>query len=246
MQRLLVAALCVASLVARAGTAAPTPQQQERDHILSLAALAVVHRDWQAAPDARGHNIGAILADADSVPVFWARNTVSMSDNASQHGEMRLIQEYLNCKGVGKYAKGLTVYTTLEPCAMCAGMMAFTKVSRVVYVQADPEFGKAHAALAAIEYPRLFTLHSPHGLPQKAALEAGYRHYRQAESQGSLTAYLHTPQAKAIFASAERALGQYRPRFRENQRVVQATHRYLQQVPRSGGDNHPARYCPAQ
>src|SRR5690606_19557011 len=39
----------------------PTPAQVERDHMFSLAAMAIVHRDWQRSPGGRGHNIGSLL-----------------------------------------------------------------------------------------------------------------------------------------------------------------------------------------
>ena len=120
---------------------ASDPIQQERDLILSLTAMAVVRADWQDDDTGRGHNIGSVLVDAKGIPVFWARNASRRLDNGSQHGEVRLIQNFLNCKGIGRYAKGYTVYTTLEPCAMCTGLMILTQVTRVVYVQEDPGYG---------------------------------------------------------------------------------------------------------
>ncbi|MBK7857974.1 MAG: nucleoside deaminase [Archangiaceae bacterium] len=38
---------------------------------------------------------------------------------------------------------GVTVYVTLEPCAMCAGAMVQARLTRVVYGAADPKQGRA-------------------------------------------------------------------------------------------------------
>jgi tRNA(adenine34) deaminase len=38
---------------------------------------------------------------------------------------------------------GVTVYVTLEPCAMCAGAMVQARLTRVVFGAADPKQGRA-------------------------------------------------------------------------------------------------------
>src|SRR5690606_29565550 len=61
-----IRSLVLAMLMGATGCAereAPDPVRAERDRILSLTAMAVVHRDWQRAPGGRGHNIGAVIAD---------------------------------------------------------------------------------------------------------------------------------------------------------------------------------------
>ncbi len=41
----------------------------------------------------------------------------------------------------GKYLTDCTIYVTVEPCAMCAGALAWSRVARVVYGAADPKRG---------------------------------------------------------------------------------------------------------
>lgn len=245
-KHLVLATLFSVTLSASAAGNGPDPAQVERDQILSLTALAVVHKDWQQFPGGRGHNIGSILADKDSVPVFWARNAVNMSGDASQHGEVRLIQAFLNCPGIGKYAAGFTVYTTLEPCAMCTGLMSLTLVSRVVYVQADPEYGNARDALVKISYPRIFEQYSPPEMRQKKSLDAGYKNFKTRNPGVTIIDYLLSPEAKMIFASAEVELQGYKPRFEENTRVVESALAFLKNVPEKGGDDRLSEYCPAK
>jgi tRNA(Arg) A34 adenosine deaminase TadA len=208
----------------------PSPQQVERDKLFLLAAQVMVYRDWQNSPKGRGHNIGAILVDKYSHPVFWARNAITALDDATQHGEVRLLQAFLHCNGIGKFADGYTVYTTLEPCAMCAGMMSLAKIRRVVYLQADPEYGNVHKALRAIDYPRIYKESTPHSLRQKVALERGYALYRRIHPKHSITDYLLTDGAREIFASAQADLKAYKVQYPENEAVLQKIREFLKDV----------------
>lgn len=226
---LLVTGLLIAwmSVSAMAADSCPAEAQMERDEILALTAQAMVYQDWQDSPKGRGHNIGSILVNQQHLPVFWARNSVTREDDASQHGEVRLIQAFLQCEHVGKYAEHYTVYTTLEPCAMCTGLMSMAKVSRVVYLQADPDYGNVHNALLATKYPRIYAEYSPAALQQKSRLEAGFTAFMKLHPDASITDYLLTPEAKSIFASAIDTLQAYKLRFAENEAVLAGAKQFL-------------------
>jgi tRNA(Arg) A34 adenosine deaminase TadA len=217
--------------------------QAERDEIFSLLAMAVVLQDWQKQYGGRGHNIGSVLVTSDHLPVFYARNSIIALDNATQHGEVRLVQNYLNCKGIKGSRKGLTVYTTLESCVMCAGMMAMVEVSRVIYVQKDPYFGGVREALKDIHYPRVYFQETANGLAQKRALEAGYDRYR-ALGKSEITGYLYTEEARNIFKSAKMALHNYTIKFPENGIVLDRAQVYLNKVKRETFGDAMTELCP--
>lgn len=201
------------------------PAQEERDEILMLLAYSIVLNDWQddVATPRRGHNIGSVLANADGVPIFWSRNANKISDDATQHGEVRLVQNYLNCKDIGAYMTGLTVYTTLEPCAMCSGMMTLTQVSRVVYGQTDPAFGGAARALTSSNYPKVYDDISLDSSKIKQALDKKYAEYLSDEkNKPSITSFLLSEKAKNIYNEASRALNNYKVNYPENQPVLDA------------------------
>jgi tRNA(Arg) A34 adenosine deaminase TadA len=184
--------------------------QQEKDTVLSLACLSVVYKNWQtnSAPGARGHNIGCVLVDSNSFPVAWNVNCVTVLDNGTQHGEVRVVQEFLSSTNAsGKYIDGYSVYTTLEPCAMCTGMMTMTKAKRCVYVQADPGYGSAIKGLNIVNYPRVFQSYTPTTLPQKVKLEQQFAGFMKTNP--SITDYLLTTNAQAIYASALSDLNNY-------------------------------------
>ncbi len=50
---------------------------------------------------------------------------------------------------------GCTVYVTLEPCVMCAGLMHQARVDRCVYGAADPKAGALGSLYRIHEDPRL-------------------------------------------------------------------------------------------
>ena len=57
---------------------------------------------------------------------------------------------------LGNYRlNGVTLYVTLEPCAMCAGAMIHARIDRLVYAAADPKAGAAGSVLSVLNHPRL-------------------------------------------------------------------------------------------
>jgi tRNA(adenine34) deaminase len=196
---------------------------EERDEIYSLLAYAVVLKDWQVGgPNQRGHNIGAVLVDSQGKLVYWARNCNHITKNGTQHAEVRLMLGYLS--EVQTYSlKGHTVYTSLEPCAQCSGMMVLQSIQRTVYGQTDPSFGKAMERLdldsSALTngfkpYPRPVESHK-----SKAAICAELDD-AYAKAGGSITDFLLSPKAKSIFEKAHQQFLTYRPRHFENEAVL--------------------------
>ena len=192
--------------------------QAERDQIYSLLAYAVVLKDWQTGgPNQRGHNIGSVLVDPQGNVVFWARNCNQRSKDGTQHGEVRLMLGYL--EKVHSYSlSGYTVYTSLEPCAQCSGMMVLQSIARTVYGQTDPSYGKAIERLKFDStkcggykpYPRpVISELSQTDICQM--LDAQYAQYK-----GSITDYLLSDQAKAIYVAALRELRGFQVKYPDN------------------------------
>ncbi len=50
---------------------------------------------------------------------------------------------------------GCTLYSTLEPCSMCAGAMLHARISRLVFAASDPKAGAAGSVLSVLNHPRL-------------------------------------------------------------------------------------------
>jgi tRNA(Arg) A34 adenosine deaminase TadA len=125
----------------------------EADEIYQLLAYAIVDAQWETGEGARrGHNIGALLVEPDGAPAWWALNNNFAEESAIEHAELRLLRTYFDRRRDGGHPvsrlSGYTVYSTLEPCAMCAGAMIMADVPRVVYGQRDVRWGGAAERLA--------------------------------------------------------------------------------------------------
>ena len=52
-------------------------------------------------------------------------------------------------------SKGATAYVTLEPCAMCAGMLVHARIARVVFGASDLKTGAAGSVMQLLQHPEL-------------------------------------------------------------------------------------------
>jgi tRNA(Arg) A34 adenosine deaminase TadA len=212
-------------------------QQQEVDNIFSLLAYALVYQDWQ--PDSlarnkrRGYNIAAVIVDKNQMPVYYGLNSINSTDNATQHGEVRAITVYL-AKEKCFNLEGFTIYTTLEPCIMCAGMMTMTAVKRVVYGQHDVEYSKAFERLSVDTrpiggfppYPRqVIAQASPS--PFTRQLDEAYQNFLKTDPEKILAKFLSSEPARAIYELAWRALQDYKVRQTENLAIYQQAVQFL-------------------
>ena len=220
----------------------PTTLVGERDNLYSLAALTLVNRDWQDGHESRGHNIGSVLVDnATGEIVYYARNSNKILASGCQHGEVRLITNFLKCEGTGPYLGDYTLYTTLEPCIMCAGMMTMTQIGKVVYVQQDPDYGYTQEIIGSGNYPiyyREATVNSNF----KQLLERGYKQ----SGDSSITKWLIGEDAHQIYNDAELALLNYKPVFEDNNAVYDKVIKFLdKELPEHFNDDMAAQ-CPTR
>jgi len=78
------------------------------------------------------HPFGALLADADAAVLIEAENTVVSDADCTGHAEMNVIRRACRTLAPGALATA-TLFTSTEPCAMCAGAIYWAGVSRVVF-----------------------------------------------------------------------------------------------------------------
>ena len=83
--------------------------------------------------------VGALCV-RDGEIISRAYNTRETSRCATHHAEILAIEEA--CRTLGGWRlPGVTLYVTMEPCAMCAGAIINARVERVVYGAPDLRFG---------------------------------------------------------------------------------------------------------
>jgi tRNA(Arg) A34 adenosine deaminase TadA len=103
-----------------------------------------------------GHNIAAIAVDGTGKVVDFDFNHNEIFRSSMEHAEARLLRRMFSLTGVrGNWSLGgrpegtwpvisysqmlneLTVYTSLEPCAQCVGIMALARIKQMIYLQPD-------------------------------------------------------------------------------------------------------------
>lgn len=84
--------------------------------------------------------IGACLIDNQGELLAVAGNRTISDSDPTAHAEILILREA--ARKIGNYRLVDTVvYSTIEPCAMCAGALVNARVKRLVYGAADERFG---------------------------------------------------------------------------------------------------------
>jgi tRNA(adenine34) deaminase len=87
--------------------------------------------------------IGAVLVN-DGRLIASAGNRTRTDCDPTAHAEILVLREA--ARKLGNYRLTAAVlYTTIEPCAMCAGALVTARVTRLVYGAADERFGAVHS-----------------------------------------------------------------------------------------------------
>ncbi|HEY9087906.1 MAG TPA: nucleoside deaminase [Anaerolineaceae bacterium] len=97
---------------------------------------------------------GALLVDAAGNLLLEAENTVMSAQDCTGHAETNLIR-----KASALYPRevlaGCTLYTSTEPCAMCAGAIFWSGISRVVYAMPECWMGEMATNMAPGDFLNL-------------------------------------------------------------------------------------------
>jgi tRNA(Arg) A34 adenosine deaminase TadA len=102
----------------------------ELKHLKASIAVA-----WRAR-DNGNHPFGAVLVDDNNRVVLEAENTVVTGRDSTGHAETNLVR-----LATQKFLPGqlvhYTLYSSTEPCAMCAGAIYWSQIRRVVYALSE-------------------------------------------------------------------------------------------------------------
>jgi tRNA(Arg) A34 adenosine deaminase TadA len=104
----------------------------DSDLRLLRQAIGVAHR----AREHGNHPFGALLADGQGTVLLEAENTVITEHDCTGHAElnlMRLASRQYSFEVLSR----CTLYSSTEPCPMCAGSIFWGGVGRVVYALSE-------------------------------------------------------------------------------------------------------------
>ncbi len=101
--------------------------------------------------------VGAVITLGDEV-IAKARNAMRGSNDPTAHAEIVAIRAAAASLGSSRL-DDCTLWVTLEPCAMCAGAIAVSRLKALRFAAEDPKGG------GVIHGPRIFTQPTCHHRP---------------------------------------------------------------------------------
>ena len=149
--------------------------------------LTWLRRCVELAADARArgdHPFGSLLVTADGRTVE-ALNSVVTRGDPTGHAETNLVRAAAQALSADVLATS-TLYTSTEPCAMCAGAIYWSGIARVVYALSEEglrDIVAAQEGVPTMELPcrevfarggRLVAVAGPADLPEAATVHAGF------------------------------------------------------------------------
>ncbi len=95
--------------------------------------------------------VGAVLVMRDSIIGEGHNAPVGMHD-PSAHAEIMALRAAGQCERNYRLP-GSVLYTTLEPCVMCAGAIVHARVERLVFAAHDPRAGAVESVFRVLDSP---------------------------------------------------------------------------------------------
>ena len=109
--------------------------QKRDEHFMEIAIVeAEKARELDEVP------IGAVIVDAGGEIIAAASNRTITNSDPTAHAEILALR--IAGENVRNYRlTGSTLYTTIEPCVMCAGALVNARMARLVFGAHDERFG---------------------------------------------------------------------------------------------------------
>lgn len=97
--------------------------------------------------------VGALVVrDGAILGAGW--NRAETDQDPTAHAEISAIRQAAAALG-SRRLEGMTLFVTLEPCAMCAGAIVLARLARLVFGAYDPKSGACGTVRNVVQDPRL-------------------------------------------------------------------------------------------
>lgn len=129
----------------RAGYNIVTPEQQEED-------LKWMARALELAANAEALDevpVGAVVVKNGEV-IGEGFNQPISSHDPTAHAEILALRSASRTEGNYRLT-GSTIYSTIEPCSMCAGALVHARVKRLVYGAKEPRAGAVESRVKLLD-----------------------------------------------------------------------------------------------
>jgi len=97
--------------------------------------------------------VGAVIVHGGEI-IAQGNNRVLRDSDPTAHAEI-VAMRAAGIVLANYRLEGCTLYTTLEPCAMCAGAILHARIARLVYAASDPKAGACGSVLSVMNHPQL-------------------------------------------------------------------------------------------
>ena len=97
--------------------------------------------------------IGAVIVHEKKI-IARAHNQVGLLHDPTAHAEMIAITQAADHLKNERLLDAW-IYTTIEPCAMCAGAMVLARISRLIYAASDPKAGACGSVINVVRTGKL-------------------------------------------------------------------------------------------
>ena len=115
--------------------------------------------------------VGALIVNADGVVVGTGFNEREANNDPTAHAEIVAIRNAA-ARLQKSRLDGCTLIVTLEPCAMCAGAIAQSRISHLVYGAWDEKAGAVGSVWDVLRDPRsIFKVEVTSGVLQRECAE---------------------------------------------------------------------------
>jgi len=115
--------------------------------------MEIALREAQMAFEESEVPIGAVVVVGGKIYGRGHNRTEALKD-ATAHAEMIAITSAAEKIGDWRL-EGATLYSTIEPCAMCSGAAVLSRIETIVYGAKDPRFGACGSLFEIPADPRL-------------------------------------------------------------------------------------------
>lgn len=152
--------------------------------ISDLEAMELALAEARNAPEAGEVPIGAVAVYEGRI-IARGQNRVLRDNDPTAHAEIVAMRQA--AAALANYRlNGVTLYVTLEPCAMCAGAMIHARLDRLVYAAPDPKAGAAGSVLSVLNHPKLnHQMQVELGILAEESAELLRSFFRERRNQGA-------------------------------------------------------------
>ena len=110
-------------------------------------------REAQRAAAAGEVPVGAVVVCGEKIVGRGGNRNLADSDPTA-HAEIIALREAARAVGNHRLTD-CEMFSTIEPCAMCAGALVHARLRRLVYGADDPKAGAVRSVLQVLNHPRL-------------------------------------------------------------------------------------------